>query len=486
MKATVSTYILIIISHFLLAQGLILEDEGYAKIPQLTVADGLKTSEMPASVDLSSYCPSVRNQGDVYSCVGWAVGYGALTMKKAIKYNWQNKQKINEQAYSAMFIYNQIKRGDCSQGARISDALAFLKNRGDCLARHFDTDIEDCEMQPNENMLSQINLDTITDYLSLFGVDATKKQKIGSLIRALASKEPIIVGMSVRKNFYQLQGAKYWWPDLGNSTPAGGHAMVVVGYDLASASFLLFNSWGKDWGNKGFIRIKFDDFGAFCKYAFIIQMGQNQLTTIDKTKQESHPLQEWSATAALNYFNGFSSQNEPIFKQTQLQTNGSGTYFCTGGSWPLGQLFQMATHAQKEGLYLYAFSVDAQKEVHVHWPRSANLDMKFEGMNESPLLIDSNINVTIPDKTKALKLSHVGKDVMYLLYATKPVKHPGFIAAKMSTCQGEYRNHLDRLLGKHLVPLADVSYKNDTAAFTATTRGKGYIVPIVIIIEAVL
>lgn len=484
MKATVITYALILMSQFLSAQGLILEDESYADIPKLTSIDGMKASDRPTSIDLSTYCPEVRNQGDVYSCVGWAVGYGALTIKKAIRNKWSDKNKITEQAYSAMFIYNQIKRGNCSQGARISDALNFLKTQGDCLASHFDTDIEDCEMQPDKNMLSKVNLDTITDFLSLFSVDATNHQKVNSLIRVLARKEPVIIGMNVRKNFYQLQGAKYWWPDLGNTTPAGGHAMVVVGYDLASASFLLFNSWGTNWGNNGFIRIKFDDFATYCKYAFMIRMEQNQLASNQQTQKETHPLKQLSAMAQLNYLNGFTSQNEPLFKPAELKTEGKGEYFCTHGSWYLGQLFQIATHAEEQGLYLYAFSIDANKEVHVHWPRTASLNLKFDGMNESPLLIDPDINVTIPDKTKALQLNTKGKDVMYLLYAIKPIKHPDFIAAKMKNCTSDYRHHLDQLLGKHLVPLTDIVFEQNTAAFAAATRSKGYIIPIIIISEA--
>lgn len=483
MKATVTTYILIIMSHFIFAQGLAFDDDAYASIPQLTSIDGMKASDRPKSIDLSNFCPAVRNQGDVYSCVGWAVGYGALTIKKAIKNQWTSKKKITDQAYSAMFIYNQIKTGNCSQGARISDALSFLKTQGDCLASNFDTDIEDCEMQPSTSMLNSLPLDTITDYLSLFGIKATNKQKVNSLIRALARQEPVIVGMSVRKNFYQLQGAKYWWPDLGNSTPAGGHAMVVVGYDLASASFLLFNSWGTDWGNKGLIRIKFDDFGAFCKYAFIIQMRQSQLLTDQQPKQQLFPLKKLSASAQFNYLKDFNTHNDPIFKHAELQTNGNGEYYCKEGNWSVGQLFQLATHAAQEGLYLYAFSIDAKQEVHIHWPRSASLNAKFKGMNESPLLIDLNIKVTIPGKNKALKLSHAGKDVMILLYAAKPIKHPDFIAMKMKRYTTDHRNKLENLLGKHLIPLSDIVYEKDSASFTSSTRSKGYIIPIIITTE---
>jgi hypothetical protein len=484
MKTGILTLLILFFCQFLSAQGLILDDEEYNQIPQLTSLSGLKDADRPVQVDLSAYCPTVRNQGDVYSCVGWAVGYGALTIKKAIKYQWQDRRTINEQAYSAMFIYNQIKKGDCGQGAKISDALQLLRSQGDCLASHFDTDIEDCNIQPDRDMLARMKLDTISDYLSLFPLDADATQKTSRVIHALARQEPVIIGMAVRKNFYQLQGAKYWWPDLGNTAPAGGHAMVVVGYDLASASFLLYNSWGTDWGSDGYIRIKFADFGRFCKYAFIIQLGTAVLPTTHTSTTEVYPLKTMSGSAQLNYLKDFSSQNEPIFKNTALQAKGDGIYTCTQGSWPIGQLFQMAAYADQQGLYLYAFSIDAQQKAQVHWPRTAHLNEKFAGMNESALLIDAKAPVSIPGKNKALRLSEQGADVMYLLFASQPIKHLDFIIAKINTPNDNYRSRLEAILGKHLVPLPDIVFAPDQASFTATTRSRGYIVPIVVTLSA--
>lgn len=469
---------------YLWGQGLLFDDESYGQVPQLTIMDGLKEADLPRAVDLSAYCPSVRNQGDVFSCVGWAVGYGALTIKKALKYQWQEPHQIDEQAYSAMFIYNQIKRGDCVQGARISDALHFLRTQGDCLAAHFDTDIENCERQPTDDLLAQIKLDTISDYLSLFALDADAALKTNRVVRALARQEPVIIGMAVRKNFYLLQNAKYWWPELGNTAPAGGHALVVVGYDLASASFLLYNSWGTDWGDQGYIRIKFADFGRFCKYAFIIQLGQGASPTAQVTPLAEHPLITLSGSAQLSHLNGYGSQSEPLFKHTDLVAQGDGVYTCAQGSWPVGQLFQLAAQANQQGLYLYAFSVDARQKAQVHWPRVAALATKFTGLNESALLLDPEVRVTIPGPDKALRLGTTGTDVLYLLFASRPIGHLDFILAKMAHCDGNYRAQLTAILGRHLVPLPDIAFQPDQASFTATTRSQGYIIPLVVTVAA--
>jgi hypothetical protein len=150
----------------------------------------------------------------------------------------------------------------------------------------------------------------------------------------------------------------------------------------------------------------------------------------------------------------------------------------------VGQLFQLATHAEQQGLYLYAFSIDAQRKPQVHWPRAAHLDEKFAGLNESALLLDAKVKVTIPGKNKALRLSEKGTDVMYLLFSSSPIKHLDFIIAKLIGTTSDYRAQLEAILGRHLVPLPDIVFSPDQASFTVMTRSKGYIVPMVVTVKA--
>ncbi|HMQ48160.1 MAG TPA: C1 family peptidase [Saprospiraceae bacterium] len=466
------------------AQGLVLEDEIYDALPQLAPLEGQKDSDFPAQVDLSAYCPSVRNQGDVFSCVGWAVGYGALTIKRAIKNQTKDKASITEQAYSAMFIYNQIKGETCTDGARISDALKLLRHQGDCLASQFDSDIEDCYRQPSRDILSSLHLDTIAGYLALFDSKTSPSEKIKRVVRALANQEPVIVGMNVRKNFYQLHKAKYWWPDLGNTSPAGGHAMVVVGYDNASASFLLFNSWGKQWGDEGYIRIKYEDFANFCKYAFIIQLPEQlKDNNSNLTSYAPSPLRTLSGNAAFHYLDA-TAQEAPLFRHAKVSHQGSGVYTCDAGAWPVGQLFQLAAWARQSGLYLYVFSVSPDRSSAIHWPRAENLNTTFAGLNESALLLDSDVKAIIPGADKALRLHQAGTDVLYVLFATQPILHPDFIAAKMEEANGQFRQKLEALLGRHLVPLPDISFSDTELSFEASTRHSGYIVPLILELQA--
>ena len=105
--------------------------------------------------------------------------------------------------------------------------------------------------------------------MTLFETKAEPRLKVLRIKESLAQGKPVIIGMNIRKNFSRLKkGSKYWWPDLGNTTPIGGHAMVVVGYDEADKSFEVMNSWGRDWARDGFVKIKYKHFGKSCKYAY--------------------------------------------------------------------------------------------------------------------------------------------------------------------------------------------------------------------------
>ena len=43
-------------------------------------------------------------------------------------------------------------------------------------------------------------------------------------------------------------------------TSLGGHAMLLVGYDDGDGTFIVRNSWGADWGDRGYCRMSYETF----------------------------------------------------------------------------------------------------------------------------------------------------------------------------------------------------------------------------------
>ncbi|MEK7253624.1 MAG: C1 family peptidase [Bacteroidota bacterium] len=233
------------------------------------VCDSLQ-NELPQKIDLTPFCPEVRNQGRLPSCVGWALGYGALTIERAIRHDCTDKKIITHNASSALFIFNQTRRD--SLGSRLRDAMFFLETNGDCLARHFDFDVNDGERQPSAELSEAALTFSVAGATALFEKEDSAALKVSRVRQALAQNKPVVAGVAIRRNFLKLKNAVYWWPQLGDTMPAGGHALVVVGYDERRQAFQLMNSWGRQWGEQGFIWMKYAVFGQFCRQAYVLRL----------------------------------------------------------------------------------------------------------------------------------------------------------------------------------------------------------------------
>jgi hypothetical protein len=57
----------------------------------------------------------------------------------------------------------------------------------------------------------------------------------------------------------------------------GRHVVVIVGYDDATHSFLVKNSWGPRWGEEGYFRIDYDDVSSVGAVVYAIQINRNIL-----------------------------------------------------------------------------------------------------------------------------------------------------------------------------------------------------------------
>ncbi|MEO1517822.1 MAG: C1 family peptidase [Bacteroidota bacterium] len=479
--------------------GLLPEDSTYQQLPRLSEFDGTKAN-LPNRVSLEQYCPEVGNQGDIFSCVGWSVGYGALTIQRAIHNGCTDRAVITQNAHSALFIYNQIKEGDCRQGARISDAVRFLMEHGDCLAGQFDYDRDNCQLLPDAQLQQQAQRFAIEDFLTLFDQGSSEREKIAKTKMAIARQKPVIIGMQVRRNFYQLENARFWWPDNGNTAPAGGHAMVVVGYDDIKGAFRLFNSWGSQWGDRGFIWVKYRDFARFCKYAYILYLLESdqfdtplttdakaaapavQVTTAVASRPKFRPLVKLGGQFGFRQFKGWDAQQQPQFQSAEVYFE-EGYYRTEQSEWAVGQKFQLLVQTTEQDEYLYVFSIDARRNVHIHFPRKGKYNRKFRGRNESALLLSGGAQAIIPGPQKVLKKSHAGRDKLIVLYAKKKIPHFRKLCRAASQYNGNFVDHLWKLLEEQVVPRKEILYHPEEMSFTASTRSGRYVVPIVLEIE---
>jgi Papain family cysteine protease len=76
----------------------------------------------------------------------------------------------------------------------------------------------------------------------------------------LASIGPMVACMDVYEDFRNWGGGRVYHYD-GTSAYAGGHCLLVIGYDDDNACWIVKNSWSPSWGDGGFASIGYGECG---------------------------------------------------------------------------------------------------------------------------------------------------------------------------------------------------------------------------------
>lgn len=79
--------------------------------------------------------------------------------------------------------------------------------------------------------------------------------KFEDIAQQLSAGRPVLTGITVYGSSLQsaevIRTGRFLMP-LPGEEPAGGHAVVIVGWNPKDKVFLFANSWGTGWGAKGF------------------------------------------------------------------------------------------------------------------------------------------------------------------------------------------------------------------------------------------
>jgi C1A family cysteine protease len=97
-------------------------------------------------------------------------------------------------------------------------------------------------------------------------------KSVDALKNALYTYGPLVTTMQVYQDFFNYSKGVYSYV---SGSLAGGHAILLVGYDDAGQYFICKNSWGTWWGESGFFRIGYSEIhsktqlGGFATLAYI-------------------------------------------------------------------------------------------------------------------------------------------------------------------------------------------------------------------------
>ena len=453
-------YILIIISIFYLfnvgltqdyGTGLNFNDEKYKSVPKKAVLTRSLYSEIPKVYSLKKYAPTPKSQGQFGTCVGWSSAYAGMTILESVSKNRTDKTTTTANTFSPGFIYKQIKTSTdtyCKLGSSISDALNIMKTKGVC--KYSDMTEVNCPTYISPTIFSKAIKYKITDYAKIFGMFDSKEFKVKSVKKSLSQNNPVIIGMNVPKSFYAAKGA--WIPTESSSNIYGGHAMCVIGYDddKYGGAFEIMNSWGLQWGNEGFIWVKYDDFHKFVKYAYEM---------ID-FKSASNEVKTYSFSGSVKFVrsNGIESKakyNNGLYKITEPYKSGTKFRLYISNSSPT---------------YVYAFGYDATEKTFTVFPHKENI---------SAALTYSQNSVAIPDEDHYIQSDNtVGKDYLCVIYSKNALDIES-VKKNVEMNYGSFVNRISNVFKGKLADFSNVSYKQDNISFEINNSKKSIVTIII-------
>ena len=201
----------------------------------------------PKSVDLREGWWKINAQGKTGACVGFAAAYGIL------HWHYVKAGKIDKDILpSARFIWMANKETDEitnfpttfleSNGTQTKLALSIARNYG-CVSEN------DLPMKGKLSSLSQAAFYTKAAKLRISSYH-NLNSNLDDWRRWLAFQGPILTRLNVDKTWDQASDTDGFLDKFQPDTIRGGHAVCLVGYE--KDHFIVRNSWGKDWGDKGF------------------------------------------------------------------------------------------------------------------------------------------------------------------------------------------------------------------------------------------
>lgn len=214
------------------------------------------------SVSLKEYFTNVKDQGQLGACTVFAI---------SSIYEYILKRYTNEETdLSEAFVYYNVRHLDGKEledtGSSFQDVIERIGEQGIC------TEI----LHPYSSSLSDIPSDEA--YL-----DAENRRIIKALNVNIEEKDiksaiqegyPVAISLKIFDSFQATSGfVKRPTDSEIESADFGYHAMVIVGYSDETKFFLVRNSWGEHFGDKGY---------CYIPYSYICDPELNRMACIVK------------------------------------------------------------------------------------------------------------------------------------------------------------------------------------------------------------
>jgi hypothetical protein len=214
-----------------------------------------------------------------------------------IKFNLTDPKEKYVHSFDPYYIYSITfnESNDCGAGLYFNDAFEKLSKIG--AKKLFYPPFTNCGTKwSKEKLINTFSYTTPYNIREWYILDV-KNPKFLNLTKALISNNyPVIAGFSFVGSMYSygpenINGVKSdgLWDPSELEEIEGGHALCIIGYDdyKFGGSFKIVNSWGRDYGDDGYMWVTYSDYLSFAKEAYVVELNENVKklppTVIDQT-----------------------------------------------------------------------------------------------------------------------------------------------------------------------------------------------------------
>jgi C1A family cysteine protease len=206
-----------------------------------------KVDKLPESIDLRPKCSAIEDQGNLGSC-GAQAGVALLEFLDA-------KPDNRYTDLSRLFLYynTRLLEGTVryDSGCTIRGVMKAIAKYGVCSESKWPYVISKFKTKPSTACYTDGKKRIISGYYKL--------KTLGEIKASLAEGMPSLFGFTVYEEFESDEVARTGILEMPGPDEAvmGGHAVLVLGYDDKTQRLIVRNSWGANWGQKGYFTMPY-------------------------------------------------------------------------------------------------------------------------------------------------------------------------------------------------------------------------------------
>jgi len=225
-------------------------------------ANLLKVSKIaPKTVDLRESWWEIGDQKDTGSCVGWASADSVYrwhfvkanripkTEHLSVRFTWMGAKEIDEWRDRPTSFLE-------ADGTSLKAALDMARKYGNVVNDMLPFEPPTMNKEDPDAFYATAASNKISSYYNLRRSSTAWTSVVKKWQSWLAGGGPILTALGVDDTWDNAEDTHGNLEEYHPDTVRGGHAVALVGY--TEDGFIVRNSWGKKWGDKGFAYASLD------------------------------------------------------------------------------------------------------------------------------------------------------------------------------------------------------------------------------------